>query len=274
MPKQSAALIVFTDLDGTLLDHHSYSWQAAVPALDALKAAGVPLILNSSKTIPEIEELRTALGNQHPFVVENGSAIAIPEGYFSHRARTSKNPEVVCFGADYTQIRHKLVALREQQGYHFVGFGDLSDAEVAQITGLDLAAAGRARQRSSSEPVLWQNSPGALGQFRKSLGKEGLQLTQGGRFMHVSAAGDKGAAVEWLCRCYANERGLERMISIALGDGPNDRPMLEAVDYPVIIRSDHGLPMPLDNHQHLIRTEKTGPAGWNDAILQLIDQLG
>lgn len=273
MPNQAAALIVFTDLDGTLLDHHSYSWQAATPALDALKAANIPLILNSSKTISEIEELRSELGNQHPFVVENGSAIAIPGGYFNHRENSSEDPEVVCFGADYAQIREKLVALREQHGYHFAGFGDLGVAEVAQLTGLDLAAAGRAKQRSSSEPVLWQNSPGELEKFRKSLQAEGLQLTQGGRFMHVSAAGDKGAAVNWLSRCFATERKPDSVISIGLGDGPNDRPMLEAVDYPVIIHSDHGLPMPLDNSEHLIRTRETGPTGWNAAILELLAQL-
>lgn len=273
MPKPSSQLIVFTDLDGTLLDHHSYSWEAARPALQALRDAGIPLILNSSKTISEIETLRTALDNAHPFVIENGSAIAIPHDYFAHREPSSSDPEIVCFGADYRQIRQQLVSLRDRHGFHFVGFGDLSDTEVSQLTGLDLAASSRAKQRSSSEPVLWQNSPGALEHFRSVLHQEGLQLTQGGRFLHVSAAGDKGAAVHWLCRNLAMSRGIETMISIGLGDGPNDRPMLEAVDYPVIIRSDHGLAMPLNHNEHLLRTQEAGPQGWNTAILELLNRL-
>lgn len=267
-------LIVFTDLDGTLLDHYSYSWEAAEPALSALREAGVPLILNSSKTSAEIAQLRDALDNHDPYVIENGSAIVIPAGYFTHREPSPDDPEVVCFGADYADIRQHLVDLREAGDFRFVGFGDLNDEEVASLTGLDAPAASRARQRSSSEPVLWQNGPARLEAFRKALEDRGLQLTQGGRFLHVSAAGNKGAAVEWLGRCFACERGLDAMISIGLGDGPNDRPMLEAVDYPVIIRSDHGLPMPLDNTEHLIRTQKPGPAGWNEAILELIDRLG
>ena len=47
-------LIIFSDLDGTLLDHDDYRWQAADPALARLRAANIPLVLNSSKTVPEI----------------------------------------------------------------------------------------------------------------------------------------------------------------------------------------------------------------------------
>src|SRR3989339_344329 len=71
-------LIVFTDLDGTLLDHDTYAYDEARPGLDRLAAEGVPLVLVSSKTRPEIEELRARLGNRHPFVPENGGAIFIP----------------------------------------------------------------------------------------------------------------------------------------------------------------------------------------------------
>lgn len=39
-------LIVFTDLDGTLLDHDNYSWQEAKPALDRLKLKHGPVIIS------------------------------------------------------------------------------------------------------------------------------------------------------------------------------------------------------------------------------------
>jgi phosphoglycolate phosphatase-like HAD superfamily hydrolase len=35
--------IVFSDLDGTLLDHETYLFDAAQPALNALKARDIPL---------------------------------------------------------------------------------------------------------------------------------------------------------------------------------------------------------------------------------------
>ena len=43
-------LLVFTDLDGTLLDHHSYSHAAALPGLERLRGLEVPVIPVTSKT--------------------------------------------------------------------------------------------------------------------------------------------------------------------------------------------------------------------------------
>ena len=39
MPYLDDPLIIFTDLDGSLLDHHDYSWKPAQPWLDKLAAA-------------------------------------------------------------------------------------------------------------------------------------------------------------------------------------------------------------------------------------------
>ena len=75
-------LLVFTDLDGTLLDHDDYGFAPALPALERLRAAAVPLIPTTSKTLAETARLSRALGNGHPCIVENGSAICVPEGYF------------------------------------------------------------------------------------------------------------------------------------------------------------------------------------------------
>ena len=74
--------VVFTDLDGTLLDSEDYSFRAALPALKHLKRNNVPWIMVTSKTRAEVEHWRTVLGNDHPFIVENGGAAFVPSGYF------------------------------------------------------------------------------------------------------------------------------------------------------------------------------------------------
>ena len=50
-------LIIFTDLDGTLLDFR-YSYKEAVPALNLIRKKNIPLIICSSKTRAEIEKCR------------------------------------------------------------------------------------------------------------------------------------------------------------------------------------------------------------------------
>ena len=56
-------VIVLTDLDGTLLDHHDYSTSAARAALNFLQQHHVPLIFNTSKTQPEVIQLRRQMAN-------------------------------------------------------------------------------------------------------------------------------------------------------------------------------------------------------------------
>ena len=69
-------------------------------------------------------------------------------------------------------------------------------------------------------------------------------------------------------------RGKTITRTIALGDSANDRDMLLAVDNPVIIQKPDGSHLSLAERPDAILTEQPGPAGWNQAILQLIDQWG
>lgn len=186
-------LIIFTDLDGTLLDHHNYSWNAALPAMAKLSANGIPLILNSSKTAAEMRHLQRAMNIQAPFITENGAAVVIPAGCLG---RTEE--QVVNFGADHQQVLRTLMVQREE-GALFRGFSDMSDKELAELTGLEEQEAARARQRLGTEPLVWEGSDQELGQFSAALEREGLRLVQGGRFWHAMGCFDKaeGAVFCW-----------------------------------------------------------------------------
>lgn len=70
--------LVFTDLDGTLLNHHNYSVEAALPCIQKLHQLDIPVIFNTSKTFHESVELQKLLQINAPFIVENGSSIYIP----------------------------------------------------------------------------------------------------------------------------------------------------------------------------------------------------
>src|SRR5574337_416665 len=87
MRHRAAPWVVFTDLDGTLLDHETYRWDAAQSTLDALRCFRVPMVIVTSKTRAEVQPILTQLGRREPMVVENGAAIYLPAGYFPFRVK-------------------------------------------------------------------------------------------------------------------------------------------------------------------------------------------
>lgn len=106
--------IIFTDLDGTLLDEVSYSCDQAQAALKLIAQSGTPLIFCSSKTHSEIERLRSRLHNAHPFITENGAGIFIPHGNLSFEfySINSGGYDVILPGVPCAEIGKSFVRLR------------------------------------------------------------------------------------------------------------------------------------------------------------------
>ncbi|MEP4464722.1 HAD-IIB family hydrolase, partial [Marinobacter alexandrii] len=226
-------LLIISDLDGTLLNHENYRWDDAAPALKRLDQSGIPLILNSSKTAPEIRKVRQELGNGAPFIVENGAAVVIPADTFGNGEE-----QVVNFGASRADVLKVLTAQR-QAGARFRGFEDMSATELAALTGLDVASAEMAKDRLGTEPLLWEGSEDELAGFQTALMAENLRLVQGGRFFHAMGVFDKADGAHFLLGKYREHYGEQPVIAIALGDSPNDQQMLESADIPVVIRGVH-----------------------------------
>lgn len=259
--------LVFTDLDGTLLDHHSYSYAPAQEALDALKAQHIPLMLNSSKTLAELNALAQALQLSSPLIAENGSVIAW---------KNTENAEqgdyrIEWTGADYQTITNTLDDLRSHHNYQFEGFHDWQVSDIIQHTGLSEAAAQAAQQRQGTEPLLWQDSTENREKFQAQLQEAGLKLKKGGRFWHVMGQTDKVKAMQQVTQHYAAQWQATPFV-IALGDGPNDQAMLAAADVAVRIHNpkSSAFELPENPRQIQINTEKTGPYGWNETLLHLL----
>ncbi|MEQ8290097.1 MAG: HAD-IIB family hydrolase [Gammaproteobacteria bacterium] len=255
-------LVVITDLDGTLLDHDTYQYDAAIPALQELTSRHIPLILNSSKTAAEMKLLRDRLGNQHPFVVENGAGIYLPKG---------DDYKKVSFGMDRQAILSVIHQLRSKGQASFTGFADFTIDDIMQKTGLDREQARLASERDFTEPVLWKGEPEKLEIFKQALAEHGMTAVQGGRFISISGKVDKGQALRWL-RDYYQEQYQQMPVIVALGDSDNDRPMLENADYAIVVRSPVHEP-PLVNNKNVRVTESVGPRGWNDSLLSLLHEI-
>lgn len=267
------ALVVFTDLDGTLLDHRTYSHAPARPALAALKAAGAALVPCSSKTRAEMAPLWRELGLNGPIISENGGGVFLPVGHalapLADWRPAGPGWLGLALGLDIKEVRRRLASFAGRFGAR--GFGDMTDAEVAALTGLDLAAAAKARQREFNEPVLLPDPERQGAEFAAAAAAVGLTATQGGRFWHVLSGADKGRAVALLARLY---RQLDPdLVTAGLGDSPNDAPLLQSVDRPCLVARPDGSHAPLDL-PGLVRAPLPGPAGFNQAVLGLLAGLG
>ena len=253
--------LIVTDMDGTLLDHHDYSFDAAAEALAAIRARSIPLILASSKTRVEMLRWQQRLSLEDPFICENGAAICTPTG-------AGELVDELAPGREH--VLQVLRTLRVEQGYSFTGFSDLDVEQIARLTGLEPGDAALAAQREYSEPLVWEGDAASLDAFRAALAEQGLRAQQGGRFLSVAGPTDKGQAVTRLRQRYGGQAGSR---VIALGDSPNDESMLAVADIAVIIKSGRSADMQLDGPARVIRTDAPGPVGWQAALLPLLAEM-
>ena len=241
--------IVVTDLDGTLLDHKTYEYAPALKTIAELKRREIPLILNSSKTQAEISAIRAELGNQEPFVCENGGIIC-GIGDIQYLATPRKD-----FLELLVEIKHKL-------GLQYRGFSEATVDDVMEWTGLDRQSAENAMTRSATEPLMWQDSDAALASFRQELSPVNLQCIKGGRFHHVMGIFNKASCFQRLKNYYGGE---EEVKIVALGDSPNDLMMLEKSDYAIVIPSAKGTNLKLA-HSKVYYATQHAPDGWQEGI--------
>lgn len=265
-------ILVFTDLDGTLLDHETYEWEEAKPALNLCKQLDVPVILVSSKTRSEMVVLWQHLDLKAPFISENGGGIFFPADINQKLPPHAVYTEGIwkwSLGVSYERLVWALNEIREESGLSLRGFSDMTPEEISRLTGLDMKSATLALQREYDEPFLvMENGNIDTEVLYESARRRGLHITRGGRFYHLQGNMDKGEAIGKVISWY-QEKYL-RVLSIALGDSPNDFSMFKRVDYPVLIRSSKTF-KGIEREIPGVRvTQEMGPKGWNKAVLDLL----
>lgn len=272
--------IIFSDLDGTLLDD-IYSFEKAKPALKILKSKKIPLIFCSAKTKSEQLVIGDKMGISSPFIVENGSAIYIPVSELEQTQQAQKGQkndksdksdkntnsnkefEIIVLGVKAEEIQKNIEKLRKR--HYILNYGIMSAEEVAEVTGLTIENAKRAKDREFGETIVKADKT-ALKELAKT-----YNVVSGGRFTQVFGKGaDKGMAVKILTEIYRNKFG--DVISIGIGNGPNDEPMLNAVMQPVIVKNSDGSysDIKLKKGVKLIKSDKKGPEGWAEVVKKLI----
>jgi mannosyl-3-phosphoglycerate phosphatase family protein len=273
MNEKMKGWIIFTDLDGSLLDHDNYSHSAADALLQELARDDIPVILTTSKTRAEVLSIRAELNNQHPFIIENGAAVVIPQGYFPTKPEGCI--EVAGFWVfNFCQARSHWLSLLDKAKtvfpHSFSHFSVMKEEVIAQLTGLSLAQAQQANEREYGEPISWLGGDKAKQEFVQWLEEQGGHVLQGGRFLHLSGACNKGQALMWLAEEYKRQCNFASAKTIAIGDSGNDIAMLEQADLALIIRSPVHEPPKLKRSHGFFISEEFGPRGWNSGLRKIL----
>ena len=260
--------VIFSDLDGTLLDHRTYDWTPARSALDRLRETGTPLVMVSSKTRVEIEALRAELGNHDPFIPENGGAIVVPMDYeldLPDEAIEIEGRRIILLGLPAAEIAGAFDLLAARMPVR--ALSRLETSEAAALTGLTPAQAEAAQKREFGEAFILDDPGVTEAELEAEVRSLGLRLTRGGRFYHLLGGNDKGRAVSILAEMY--RRRWPSLITAACGDAPNDEPMLAAADLAFLVARPDGRHSDM-NVPGLKRIDLPGPAGFNQAVLILL----
>ncbi len=265
--------IVYTDLDGTLLDINTYSFDLAKEAVSMLNANHIPLIFCSTKTFAEQIYYQHELGVSAPFIVENGSAIFIPQNYFPfpyHFDSQVENYEVIELGKPVSLIRKAIRDINRNLGMRLRGFNDMPMDELERLLGLDKEKINNALAKSYTKTLLNSLSEKEVLKIKEELLKNGLTVTKGSKFYSVmSVDTDKGKAVKILNELFAKK--YKQFISVGIGDGLNDLPMLKVVDRAFLVQRHKDFWENL-NYDNIEKIEAVSSQGFSKVIRLLLAQ--
>ena len=247
---------VLTDLDGTLLEPDTTVHPDVPQVLARLAALGVPLCPVTSKTPGEIEMIVRGLGMTGLAGFENGAGIRHASGSLTLGTAAVLTAE----------LGRVLTALKTRTRVRIRSFQDLSDQQLAAITGLLQEGLEAARQRVATMPLVVD--PAHDETLRAALPADPpVRVVRGNLFLHLQGRHDKADVVPLLLAALESHEG----VTVACGDAPNDVGLLAAADIQVIVPSTKGPhPVLLERFPTAMVAPAPNGRGWAAAIIALL----
>jgi len=268
MNNNTSQKIVFTDIDGTLIDIYSGRFDGSDLLVRKLSRMGIPVILCSAKTRSEQEYIRNKLGLSNPFIIENGGAVVIPDGYFDDFKMTPGTRKdgysIIEIGGHSNEIRELLDRIRRELQIDFKGTADMTLDEITKKVQIPLPFAKRMSKREYGETIL-EIEPSDLGMLTKVCRSKGLKVIHGGRFTDITQGNDKGKATRVLLNLFKRKYHSRRTFFIGLGDSENDLPMLKLMDIPMLVQKASGTWCD-SSIKNLVQSTGIGPKGWKNSF--------
>jgi len=265
-------ILVFTDPDGTLLEHRTHPCVPACKALRFLADQNVPVVLCSSRTRAELELIQQEFHLRHPFISESGSAVYLPRGYFASSPGPAGIPgyDVIAFGGPHQPVAEALRRTAEALLIEVRSVTDMSLQELADGSRVSLAEARLAQLREYSELFrLIASDPAVHSRLFDALRRAGLRCAHRGRFHHVSFGADIRRSVRTLTSLYRQQFG--DILTVGVSDGLAEPSILCEVDVPIVVLN------PAVDLARVLRkvptarvTTAAGSLGWDQAIFAAV----
>ena len=251
-------VLIFTDLDGSLLHRDTFKFDEIKKYLRELISKGIYIIPNTSKTEKEILEFNYELGSNLPFISENGATI---NGLNLLNSDLPKELILSREKDNLLNIFKKIVPINLQNKCMWVS--SMEKKRQSLIFGLDDEKLNLALNRKYTIPFIFNGTKTEKNQLSKIIRTEGLFLQEGGRVINLTDRTNKAKALQVFVRFYKKYQ--KNVKTIAVGDNYNDLEMLKISDYPCLVFNDEFTldEIPINN---LIITNKPSPQGWADVI--------
>ena len=271
-------VLIFTDLDGTLLNFKTFDVAPILPFISKLKDAGIQIIPNSSKCHFEIKEIISKINLESPYITENGAAIYIPKNLFLKQPLGSTEQGknwVLKLGIEKDIINQKIRQNSFKKYMKFILFlRNMTKLQKSYYTGLKPESLDRTDEREFSEPLIWMGSNFELDNFKKALNEEGLSIIHGARLLHLTGLNTKGEAMKILSDYYSeidyfDNQETNEIKVISCGGSKNDLSMLEISDYAVVIRLPDMRPIDLKRKDNVFNSRKIAPLGWQETLEEM-----
>jgi mannosyl-3-phosphoglycerate phosphatase len=271
--------LIFSAIEGALVDVRTGSFADAEEALSELERRHIALVLVTSRTRAEIEPLRRKLGHNHPFITESGGGIFFPDGYFNVKIPGAvRNGRYLCIsqGQPYQEVCTALDEIAEECGVGVAGFHHMSPREIAENIGVRPREAELARTREYDEPFFFTSADdAAIARFVEAANQHGFKVRRGEMFWHFSFGCDPARAVRSVTKLF-RDATRSKLHSVGIGASADDVIWLRATDHSILLpgllpaEDANPEPPPTGQAKNMIPGDAPGPAGWNAAILAII----
>ena len=251
-------ILIFTDLDGSLLHRDNFKFDEIKDYLNLLISKGIFIITNTSKTEKEILEFHNELGSNLPYISENGAAI---KGLDLLNSNLPK--ELILSREKDNLIKIFEKSVPENLQIKCKWLSKMNKKEQSLIFGLEDKKLKMALDRKYTIPFIFEGNKSEKNELVKIVKNKDLALQEGGRVINLTDKINKAKALQVFVRFF--KKNNKKVKTIAVGDNYNDLDMLKTSDFPCLVFNDKFTldKIPINN---LITTNKPSPQGWADVI--------